>query len=50
MISRFYDRLPGPTVVRSLILTVIVVVGLVLLGQSYEWLESTFLDSGGQIG
>jgi len=50
MIFRFYHRLPGPAAIRILILTVIVVVSLVLLGLFYEWLGSTFLDSGGQIG
>lgn len=50
MISRLYHRLPGPTVVRVLILTVIIVVSLVLLGLLYEWIGSTFLDSGGRIG
>ena len=50
MIPRFYHRLPGPTALRMLIVTVIVVAGLVLLGLTYEWVGSTFLDSGGQIG
>lgn len=50
MIPRFYRRLPGPAALRILIFALIVVVGLVLLGMSYEWLGSAFLDSGGRIG
>ena len=50
MIARFYRRLPGPPAVRMLLLAVIVVVVLVLLGLFYEWVGSTFLDTGGRIG
>ena len=50
MIPRFYHRLPGPAALRILILTMIVVCALVLVGLFYEWVGSTFLDSGGQIG
>ena len=50
MIRRIYDRLPGPPVVKVLLLVVAVVITLALLGLFYEWLGSTFLDTGGQIG
>ena len=50
MIRRIYDRLPGPPVVKVLLFVVAVVITLALLGLFYEWLGSTFLDTGGQIG
>jgi len=50
MIARLYHRLPGPTAVRMLLFTIGVLITLALLGLSYEWLGSTFLDTGGQIG
>ena len=50
MIGRFVAALPGPPAVRVLIFTVIVVGSLALLGLFYEWLGSTFLDTGGSIG
>ena len=50
MIARLYRRLPGPETLRILIVAVIAVASLVLLALFYEWLGSTFLDSGGRIG
>lgn len=50
MISRFYNRLPGPAALRVVLSILIVVATVVLLGLFYEWIGSTFLDTGGQIG
>ena len=50
MIRRIYDRLPGPSAVKVLLFVVAIVITLALLGLFYEWLGSTFLDTGGQIG
>ena len=50
MISHIYQRLPGPPAVRILLFILLVLVTLALLGLFYEWLGSTFLDTGGQIG
>ena len=50
MISRIYHRLPDPSAVRILLFILLVLVTLALLGLFYEWLGSTFLDTGGQIG
>lgn len=46
---KFYERLPGPTPVRILILLVLAVVLFVLLIPLFEW-AGTFLDDGGVIG
>lgn len=50
MIRRLYSSLPGPAVVRVLLVLLIAVVALALLIVFYEWLGNTFLDSGGGIG
>jgi hypothetical protein len=50
MIRRIYDRLPGPPAVKVLLFVVAALITLALLGLFYEWLGSTFLDTGGQIG
>ncbi|MCJ7726542.1 MAG: hypothetical protein MUP76_09190 [Acidimicrobiia bacterium] len=50
MISRLIGRLPGSPAVKALLVVVAVLATLALLGLFYEWLGSTFLDTGGQIG
>ncbi len=49
MISWVYHRLPGPPAVRLLLFVLLAVVTLTLLVLFYEWLGTTFLDTGGQI-
>lgn len=50
ILARLFARLPGPTAVRVLQAALLVMATLALLGLFYEWLGSTFLDTGGQIG
>lgn len=50
MIRRLFQSLPGPLPVRLLIALVIVAVFLVALFFFYEWVGSTFLDTGGTLG
>ncbi len=50
MIGRFYSWLPGPTAVKALLFALAVLATLAALGLFYEWLGSTYLDTGGQIG
>jgi hypothetical protein len=50
VIRRLFQSLPGPLPVRLLIALVIVVVFLVVLFFFYEWVGSTFLDTGGTLG
>ena len=50
ILTRIYHRLPGPAAARVTQAIVLVVVTLALLGLFYEWLGSTFLDTGGRIG
>lgn len=50
MIRRLFQSLPGPLPVRLLIALVIVAVFLVVLFFFYEWVGSTFLDTGGTLG
>ena len=50
MIRALYRVLPGPTTAKVVLMSLIVVVSLALLVLFYEWLGSTFLDTGGRIG
>ncbi|NNF69202.1 MAG: hypothetical protein HKN01_05470 [Acidimicrobiia bacterium] len=47
MIKRLFNALPGPLAARILQSLVIVAVLLTALFFFYEWLGSTFLDTGG---
>ncbi|NOY55607.1 MAG: hypothetical protein GXP34_06430 [Actinobacteria bacterium] len=47
--GRLYDVLPGPPVLRILLIVVGVLITLVLLGILFEW-GGSFLDSGGTMG
>lgn len=42
--------LPGPMPVKVLLAVVIVIIGLVVLSFIYDWMGSTFLDTGGGVG
>lgn len=48
-IPRAFQALPGPLPVRVLQAIVIVAILLVVLHFFYEWVGSTFLDTGGGI-
>ena len=48
-IPRAFRSLPGPMPVRVLQAIVIVAILLVVLHFFYEWVGSTFLDTGGGI-
>lgn len=50
MIRAIYRSLPGSKAVRVAFMSMIVAVSLTLLVLFYEWLGSTFLDTGGGIG
>lgn len=50
MIRRLYESLPGPATVRLAEMAIIGAVVVVLLVVFYEWVGSTFMDSGGTIG
>jgi hypothetical protein len=47
---RIYRALPGPTPVKIFTSIVIVGVALVALHFFYEWVGSSFLDTGGTVG
>jgi len=47
--GRLYDALPGPPVLRVLLIVIGVIIVLVLLGLLFEW-GGDFLDSGGTVG
>jgi len=47
--GRLYDALPGPLVLRVLLIVIGVLMALVLLGLLFEW-GGGFLDSGGTMG
>ena len=49
MMRRFFDALPGPPLVRALIVAVVVVAALVVLGLLFEW-AGDLLDTGGTVG
>ncbi|MFH1104327.1 MAG: hypothetical protein V1757_05210 [Actinomycetota bacterium] len=50
MIRRFYELLPGPAAVRIAQMVLAVAVLVVLVALFYEWVGSTFFDSGGVVG
>ncbi|NND03790.1 MAG: hypothetical protein HKN91_13490 [Acidimicrobiia bacterium] len=47
---RIYRTLPGPTPVKVATSIVLVCIALVALHFFYEWVGSTFLDTGGTVG
>ena len=47
---RIYRALPGPTPVKVATSIVLVSIALVALHFFYEWVGSSFLDTGGTIG
>ena len=47
---RIYRALPGSTPVKVITSIVIVCVALVALHFFYEWVGSSFLDTGGTVG
>ena len=47
---RIYRALPGPTPLRVLTSLVLISVALVALHFFYEWVGSSFLDTGGTVG
>ncbi|MDX1450380.1 MAG: hypothetical protein R3246_15125 [Acidimicrobiia bacterium] len=50
MIRTLWNALPGPTPVRISIAAVAAVVALVALFFFYDWVGTTFLDTGGAVG
>lgn len=48
--KRAFLALPGPVPIKILLALVIVAVALVALFFIYEWMGSTFLDTGGTVG
>ncbi len=50
MIRRLYEVLYGPGWARAIQTTLILVFVLMLLLLFYEWVGSTFFDSGGTVG
>ena len=48
--KRWFDALPGPTVVKASIAVLLVVVVLVALFYVYDWVGTNLLDTGGAIG
>lgn len=47
---RVYRALPGPTPVKVATSILLVCIALVALHFFYEWLGSTYLDTGGTVG
>ncbi|MDH3463798.1 MAG: hypothetical protein OEM32_09265 [Acidimicrobiia bacterium] len=47
---RIYRSLPGSTSVKVMTSIVLISVALVALHFFYEWVGSTFLDTGGTVG
>ena len=47
--KRAFLALPGPVPVKIVLVVVIVAVALVALHFIYEWMGSTFLDTGGTV-
>ena len=45
-----YRTLPGPAPIRVAISVVILAILLIALHFFYEWVGSTFLDTGGTVG
>ena len=50
MIRRWYLALPGPTPVRIVLATAIVLVALIALFFIYDWIGNSLLDTGGTVG
>jgi hypothetical protein len=50
VIRRIYDSLPGPAAVRFLAVVIGGAVAVTLLLFFYDWVGSTFFDTGGAIG
>ena len=50
MVRRIYHSLPGPTPVKVATSILLVAIALVALHFFYEWVGTTFLDTGGTIG
>jgi hypothetical protein len=50
VIRRLYESLPGPAPVRFLVVVIGGAVAVTLLLFFYEWIGSTFFDTGGAIG
>lgn len=50
MIRRLYASLPGPAPVRFVVVVLGLAIAVTLLLFFYEWVGSTFFDSGGVIG
>nr|NIS28465.1 hypothetical protein [Actinomycetota bacterium] len=49
-IRRLYEALHGPGWLRAIGVTTILLLTLLLLLLIYEWVGSTFFDSGGTVG
>lgn len=50
MIRRFYELLPDPAAVGTAQMVLAATVLIVLVALLYEWVGSTFFDSGGAVG
>ena len=50
MIRRIYESLPGPSPVRFVAVVIGCAVAVTLLLLFYEWVGSTFFDTGGAVG
>ncbi len=50
MMKRAYQALPGPTPVRVALAVLAILVLLLVLNFVYEWMGTSFLDSGGTLG
>lgn len=48
--KRAFLAIPGPMPVKVIVAVVVVAVLLVVLHFVYEWMGSTFLDTGGGVG
>ncbi|GMQ93925.1 MAG: hypothetical protein BMS9Abin12_1407 [Acidimicrobiia bacterium] len=49
MARRMFNALPGPTPVRIILATIILVVAFIALMFVYDWMGNNLLDSGGTI-
>lgn len=47
---RMLAALPGPPLVKGLVVVLVVVVALVGILFLYDWIGTTFLDTGGTLG
>jgi hypothetical protein len=50
VIRRIYESLPGPALGRFLVVVIGGALAVTLLLLFYEWIGSTFFDTGGAIG